>query len=315
MLAGICDELEAKGIAVMSEGALCVFLDGYLGREGKPVPLIIRKSDGGYGYATTDLAALRYRAQTLHADRVIYVIGAPQGLHLRMVYETAAKAGWLGETKPFHAAIGNVLGADGKLLRTRSGEPIKLSSLIDEAIERAEKVIADREHTNTARQEIAEAVGIGAVKYADLSVARDSEYVFDWDRMLALSGNTGPYLQYAAARLRSIFRKADVAPEQATSGIVITGSAERALALHLLGFGPAIDALIEDVAPHKLAGYLYGLADTLTTFYEHCPVIKDKDGRAVEPQVRDPRLALCAVTLKTLTTGLGLLGVPVPERM
>jgi arginyl-tRNA synthetase len=321
MLSDVCDELQAKGIAVMSEGALCVFLDGHLGREGKPVPLIIRKSDGGYGYATTDLAALRYRAQTLQADRIVYVIGAPQGLHLRMVFETAEKAGWLGETKPFHAAIGNVLGADGKILRTRSGEPIKLSSLIAEAIERAEKVIADREaiadreYSDTVRQEIAELVGIGAVKYADLSVARDSEYVFDWDRMLALSGNTGPYLQYAAARLRSIFRKAGLPPEQATEGIIITGPAERALALRLLGFGPAIDAMIEDVAPHKLAGYVYGLADTLTRFYEDCPVIKYKDGTDVEPQVRDPRLALCAVTLKTLTTGLGLLGVPVPERM
>ncbi|MCW2917000.1 MAG: Arginine--tRNA ligase [Actinomycetia bacterium] len=315
MLKDVCDELEAKGIAVMSEGALCVFLDGYLGREGKPVPLIIRKSDGGYGYATTDLAALRYRAQTLHADRVIYVIGAPQGLHLKMVYETVEKAGWLGETKPFHAAIGNVLGSDGKILRTRSGEPIMLRALIDEAIERAEKVIADRDYADATRQEIAQAVGIGAVKYADLSVARDSEYVFDWDRMLSLSGNTGPYLQYAAARLRSIFRKSGVSPEDATAPIAITHQAERALALHLLGFGQAIDALIEDVAPHKLSAYLYGLADTLTTFYEHCPVVKYKDGTDVEPEVRDPRLALCAVTLRTLTTGLGLLGVPAPDRM
>jgi arginyl-tRNA synthetase len=309
MLKDVCDELEARGIAVMSEGALCVFLDGYLGREGKPVPLIIRKSDGGYGYATTDLAALRYRAQTLHSDRVIYVIGAPQGLHLKMVYETIEKAGWLGKTKPFHAAIGNVLGSDGKILRTRSGEPIMLRSLIDEAVERAEKVIADREYDDTTRQEIAQAVGIGAVKYADLSVARDSEYVFDWDRMLALSGNTGPYLQYAAARIRSIFRRAGVSPDQATAPITITHDAERALALHLLGFGSVIDALIEDVAPHKLSAYLYGLADALTTFYEHCPVLK------AEPEVRDSRLALCAVTLRTLTTGLGLLGVPAPDRM
>jgi arginyl-tRNA synthetase len=314
MLKEVCDDLEAKGIAVMSEGALCVFLDGYLGREGKPVPLIIRKSDGGYGYATSDLAALRYRAQTLHADRIVYVIGAPQGLHLKMVYETAAKAGWLGRTEPFHAAIGNVLGTDGKILRTRSGQSIKLISLLDEAVERAEKVIANRGYGDATRQEIAQAVGIGAVKYADLSVARDSEYVFDWDRMLALSGNTGPYLQYATARIRSIFRKAGVSPEQVTAPITITHEAERALALQLLGLLPAIDALIEDVAPHKLSAYLYGLADALTTFYEHCPVLY-KDGVEVAPQVRDPRLALCAVTLRTLSTGLGLLGVPVPDRM
>jgi arginyl-tRNA synthetase len=314
MLKDVCDDLEAKGIAVMSEGALCVFLDGHLGREGRPVPLIIRKSDGGYGYATSDLAALRYRAQTLHADRIVYVIGAPQGLHLRMVFETARKAGWLGDTKPFHAAIGNVLGPDGKILRTRSGESVKLIALLDEAVERAEKVIADREYGDAARQEIAKAVGIGGVKYADLSVARDSEYVFDWDRMLALSGNTGPYLQYATARIRSIFGKAGIDPGEVTAPIAITGAAERALALHLLGFQAAIDATIEDVAPHRLCAYVYGLADTLTTFYEHCPVLYDH-GAEVPPEVRDPRLALCAVSLRTLTTGLGLLGVPIPDRM
>ncbi len=311
MLAGICDELEAKGIATMSEGALCVFLDGFTGREGKPVPLIIRKSDGGYGYATTDLATIKYRAQTLHADRIVYVIGAPQGLHLRMLFATAEKAGWLGKTRPFHAAIGNVLGEDGKILRTRSGESIKLSAFIDEAVERAEKVIADKDYDEATRREIARAVGVGAMKYADLSVARDSEYVFDWDRMLATTGNTGPYLQYAAARIRSIFRKAGIEPEQATTPITITEPAERALALHLLGLGGAIDALIEDVVPHKLAAYIYDLATAFTAFYETCPVLKE----GVDPTVRASRLALCAVTLRTLVTGLGLLGVTTPERM
>ncbi|HEU5159515.1 MAG TPA: arginine--tRNA ligase [Streptosporangiaceae bacterium] len=323
MLGDVCDELERKGIATMSEGALCVFLDGFTGREGKPVPLIIRKSDGGYGYATTDLAALRYRALTLHADRVIYVIGAAQALHLRMVFETARRAGWLADgTEPFHAAIGNVLGADGKLLRTRSGESVKLSALVDEAIERAEKVIADRDYDDAARREIAQAVGIGAMKYADLSVARDSEYVFDWDRMLALQGNTGPYLQYAVARIRSIFRRAGLADAEAgadagadvdaavTGPIVIGHPAERALALHLLGFGGAIDALIADVTPHKLCAYIFALADAFTTFYENCPVL-----RAPDEPTRASRLALCAVTLRTLVTGLGLLGVPTPERL
>jgi arginyl-tRNA synthetase len=191
-LAAICDELEAKGLAVMSEGALCVFLDGYTGREGKPVPLIIRKSDGGYGYGTTDLATIKYRSQVLHADRAVYVVGAPQALHLKMVWETAKKAGWLGKTVPFHAQIGNVLGSDGKILRTRSGESIKLMEFIDEAIERAGKVIEDRGYDAGTRDEIAWAVGVGAMKYADLSVARDSEYVFDWDRMLATTGSTPP---------------------------------------------------------------------------------------------------------------------------
>ncbi|GAB2814590.1 arginine--tRNA ligase [Actinocorallia aurea] len=314
LLGAVCDDLYEQGIAVIDDGALCVFLEGYTGREGKPVPLIIRKSDGGYGYATTDLAALRYRAQTLHADRVIYVIGAPQALHLKMVYETVRKAGWLGRTEPFHAAIGNVLGTDGKILRTRSGKPIKLAQLLDEAVERAAKVIEDRGYDAATQAEIAHAVGIGAVKYADLSVARDSEYVFDFDRMIALTGNTGPYLQYAAARIRSIFRLAGSSPEAASGPIVITHPAERALALHLLGFGPAIDAMIDDVAPHKLAAYLYGVADALTGFYENCPVVKGPDG-PVPDEVRAPRLALCSLALNTLVTGLGLLGITVPERM
>ncbi|HEX6467816.1 MAG TPA: arginine--tRNA ligase [Streptosporangiaceae bacterium] len=311
MLGDVCDELERKGIATVSEGALCVFLDGFTGREGRPVPLIIRKSDGGYGYATTDLAAIRYRALTLHADRIIYVVGAPQALHLRMVFETARLAGWLdGGAEPFHAAIGNVLGADGKILRTRSGETVRLEALVDEAVERAEKVIADRDYDAAARKEIARAVGIGAMKYADLSVARDSEYVFDWDRMLALQGNTGPYLQYAVARIRSIFRRAGLDAAGATGPIVIGQPAERALALRVLGFGGAIDALIEEVTPHKLCAYIYALADAFTTFYETCPVL-----RAPDEATRASRLALCAVTLRTLVAGLGLLGVPTPERM
>ncbi|WP_106402492.1 arginine--tRNA ligase [Actinocorallia populi] len=314
MLADVCDELEAKGLAVVDDGALCVFLDGFTGREGKPLPLIIRKSDGGYGYATTDLAALRYRAQKLHADRVVYVIGIPQSLHLKMVYETARKAGWLGHTEPFHAGIGNVLGPDGRILRTRSGKPVKLAELLAEGVERAAQVIADRGYDERTRAEIAHAVGIGAIKYADLSVARDSEYVFDFDRMIALTGNTGPYLQYAAARIRSIFRLAGSDPAQATGPITITHPAERALVLHLLGFGAAIDALIEDVAPHKLAAYLYGVADALTGFYENCPVVKGPDG-PVPDEVRAPRLAICALALNTLVTGLGLLGIEVPERM
>src|ERR671914_37886 len=316
MLDDVCAELERKGIATMGEGAVGVFLEGSPGREDKPVPLIIRKSDGGYGYATTDLAAIRYRALTLHADRAIYVIGAAQALHLRMVFETARKAGWLaGGTEPFHAAIGNVLGADGKMLRTRSGASVKLRALVDEAIERAEKVIADRDYDEATRKEIAQAVGIGALKYADLSVARDSEYVFDWDRMLALQGNTGPYLQYAVARIRSIFRRAGLADAEraAPEGlgpIIIEDPAERALALRLLGFGSAVDALIADVTPHKLCAYLYALADAFTTFYENCPVL-----RAPDEPTRRSRLALCAVTSRTMATGLSLLGVPTPERL
>jgi arginyl-tRNA synthetase len=314
MLPEICDELEAKGLAVVDDGALCVFLEGFTGREGKPLPLIIRKSDGGYGYATTDLAALRHRALDLHADRVVYVVGIPQALHFKMVYETARRAGWLAHTEPFHAGIGNVLGSDGKILRTRSGKPIRLASLIEEAVERAEKIIEDRGYDAATRAEIARAVGVGAIKYADLSVARDSEYVFDLDRMVTLTGNTGPYLQYAAARIRSIFRNAGADPADAAGPIAITHPAERALVLKLLGFSAAIDALIEDVTPHKLASYLYEVADALTGFYENCPVVKGPDG-PVPDEVRAPRLAICALALETLVTGLGLLGIRVPERM
>ena len=193
-LAGICDELEASGVATISEGALCVFLDGYTGREGKPVPLIIRKSDGGYGYATTDLATIKHRVQDLGADRALYVVGAPQALHFQMVWETARKAGWLPDSvEVTHVKIGNVLGPDGKILRTRSGDPIRLMSLLEEAVERAEGVIAESrpDLDAEARSRIAWQVGIGAVKYADLSVSHDSEYTFDFERMLSLQGNTG----------------------------------------------------------------------------------------------------------------------------
>ena len=242
MLGPICDELSEKGLAVVSDGALCVFLEGFTGREGKPVPLIIRKSDGGYGYATTDLATIKYRVEQLKADRIIYVVGAPQSLHLRMVYETARQAGWLGNAEPIHVQIGNVLGSDGKILRTRSGAPVRLMALLDEAVERASAVVAQTrpDLDEETRAAIARDVGIGAVKYADLSIAHDTEYVFDFDRMLALNGNTGPYLQYAVARIRSIFRKGGIDPAQVTGPIQVTEPAERALALKLLDFGATV---------------------------------------------------------------------------
>lgn len=314
MLEEVCQELEDQGLAVMSDGALCVFLDGYTGREGRPVPLIIRKSDGGYGYATTDLATIRYRARELEADRVLYVVGAPQNLHFRMVWETARKAGWVPEgTEPVHVQIGNVLGSDGKILRTRSGKPIRLMELLDEAVERASAVVEQNRPDLDAdtRAHIAREVGIGAVKYADLSVSHDTEYVFDFDRMLALTGNTGPYLQYAQARLRSIFRKGGVAPEEAASGAIAIGEkAERDLALRLLGFGPTVALVGDELEPHRLCGYLFDLAQELTTFYEHCPVLT-----ADTEERRASRLALCAAALRILVQGLELLGVRAPEQM
>ena len=313
MLDAVCEDLEDQGIATMSDGALCVFLEGYTGREDKPVPLIVRKSDGGYGYATTDLATVRYRVGTLKADRILYVVGAPQAMHFKMVWATARKAGWLPEDiETTHVQIGNVLGNDGKILRTRSGEPVRLVQLLDEAVERAASVVAENRPDlgEEDRAEIARKVGIGAVKYADLSVAHDTEYTFDFDRMLALTGNTGPYLQYAQARIRSIFRKGGVEPERARGEISLSEGAERALALKLLGFGPVVAQVGDLLQPHRLSTYLFDLAQSLTTFYEYCPVLS-----AGSDAERESRLALISVALRVLVQGLDLLGVESPEHM
>jgi arginyl-tRNA synthetase len=311
MLASVCDELERDGIAVISNGALCAFPPGFTGRDGQPLPMILRKSDGGYGYDTTDLAAIRYRIRDLKATRLIYVVGAEQSLHFRMLFAVARQAGWLtDEIRAEHAVIGLVSDPHGGRLRTRTGESVKLITLIDEAVERAGRVIADRYDDPVLRQEIAEAVGIGALKYGDLSVARDSGYVFDFDRMLALTGNTGPYLQYATARIRSIFRKAGIDPGTMSAALRLDQDAERALALTLLGFGTAIGKAAEGAEPHVLAAFLFDVASAFTTFYEQCPVLA-----APTPELRDSRLALSALTLRVLVAGLGLLGIPVPERM
>jgi arginyl-tRNA synthetase len=311
MLADVCDELQADGVAVISDGALCAFPPGFTGRDGAPLPLILRKSDGGYGYATTDMAAIRYRIRDLHADRFIYVVGAEQAQHFEMVFATARQAGWLTDKiSAEHATIGLVTGADRKRFRARTGASVKLADLIDEAVERAEEVIRDRYGDPELRRQIAEAVGIGALKYADLSVARDSGYILDFDRMLALTGNTGPYLQYATARIRSIFRRAQIEPGSATGPIRLTEDAERRLALRLLGFGAAVHQVAEAAEPHKLASFLFETASAFTTFYEQCPVLQADD-----PAVRDSRLALSALTLRVLLVGLDLLGIPVPERM
>ncbi|SDQ54045.1 arginine--tRNA ligase [Thermostaphylospora chromogena] len=312
MLAKTCDELEAAGIAVVSEGALCVFPPGFTGTDGKPLPLIIRKSDGGYGYATTDLAAIHYRVHDLKADRILYVVGADQALHFQMVFATARMAGWLPETvSAEHVKIGMMLGSDGRRFRTRSGESVKLTDLLDEAIERASAAIAEREPDEEARAEIAQAVGIGAVKYADLAVSHDSEYIFDFDRMLAFTGNTAPYLQYATARVRSIFRTGGVDAASVTGPIILSEPAERALALQLLGLGTVVERVARDSEPHRLCAFLFDTATAFTTFYENCPVLKSD----VPEETRASRLALCALTLKTLETGLDLLGIPHPERM
>ena len=311
MLDDVCRDLEQAGVATISDGALCAFPPGFKSRDGSPLPLILRKSDGGYGYGTTDMAAIRYRVNDLHADRLVYVVGSEQAQHFAMVFAVARQAGWLPDSvSAEHAIIGMVTGADKKRFRSRTGGAVKLIDLIDEAVGRAEEVIKDRYDEPDVRAQIAEAVGIGALKYADLSVARDSSYVLDFDRMLALTGNTGPYLQYATARIRSIFAKADLRPEQADGPIILGEQAERLLALRLLGYEAALAQTIESVEPHKLAAFLFDTASDFTTFYEQCPVLK-----AADPAVRQSRLALAALTLNVLLSGLGLLGVPVPERM
>ena len=318
MLADTVGELEERGIAVVSEGALCAFPAGFTGREGRPLPLIIRKSDGGYNYASTDLAAVRYRVDKLSADRAIYVVGSEQALHFQMVFAVAIQAGWIpAEARFEHAQIGMVLGQDGNRLRTREGETPKLIGLLQEGVDRArgilDEVDASSRFDAAELDAVAEAVGIGAVKYADLSTARESGYLFDWDRMISFRGNTGPYLQYATARIKSIFRRAGESESEAGargSGVAITAGPERALALRLLDFGAMVTQLGETAEPHRLCAYLFDVASLFTTFYEECPVLK-----AEPASLRASRLALCALTLGALTLGLTLLGVPIPDRM
>jgi arginyl-tRNA synthetase len=316
MLPGVAEDLEAKGLARISDGALCAFPAGFSSRDGSPLPVIIRKSDGGYNYSSTDLATIRYRVDKVNVDRAIYVVGSDQALHFRMVFAVAREAGWLPDGKRFeHAQIGMVQGKDGQRLRTRAGDNVKLSDLLTEGVERARAKLdeIERDEEDLALLDldaIAEDVGIGAIKYADLSTSRDSAYIFDWDRMISFKGNTGPYLQYATVRIRSIFRRGEIDAASLTGPIVITAPAERELALKLLGFGAVVTQVADTAEPHQLCSYLFEVASLFTTFFEECPVLKADD-----EETRQSRLALCATTLRVLTTGLGLLGVPLPDRM
>ena len=308
-LAGVCEELEGKGLAVISEGALCVFLDEFRGRDGQPVPLIIRKSDGGYGYATTDLAAIRHRLVDLGADRAVYVTDARQAQHFAMIFAAARAAGWVGDgVRLEHVPFGTILGDDGKPFRTRSGEVVRLADLLEEAERRAEAVVAERspDLDPAARGVVAHIVGIGAVKYADLATDRVRDYVFSLDRMLSLDGNTGPYLQYAYARTASILRRAAADGHiPADAPPAIGEPAEHALARVLLLLPDAVAEVARDLEPHRLCAYLFELATTFTTFYETCNVL-----RAEEP-MRSSRLALCALTGRVLKEALGALGIEV----
>jgi arginyl-tRNA synthetase len=311
MLGPVVDELDRLGLLRDSEGAKVVFPAGFTGRDGEPLPIIVRKRDGGYGYGTTDLAAVRYRTQDLKATRLLYVVGSPQHQHLEMVYQTAREAGWLAApTRATHVAFGQVLGSDGKKFASRSGETVKLADLLTEAVARADAIVAEKnpELDPVTRADVARAVGIGAIKYADLSNDRIKDYVFAWDRMLATVGDTAAYLQYTYARIQSIFRRGEVTGEQ-TAPVRIGEPAEHALALELLGFPTVVEEVAETLQFHKLTGYLQRLAGAYTTFYDTCPVLK------ADTQTRASRLVLCDLTGRVIARGLALLGIDTPPRM
>ncbi len=317
LLASVVADLEAAGLVVVDDGAKCVFVDGFTNSEGDPLPLIVQKADGGYNYATTDLAALRSRIEG-GADRLAYVADAGQSQHFQMVFAVARMAGWVpAGVEVTHVAFGLVLGEGGQRLRTRSGDNVRLVDLLGEAVARARAFVVDRalerdEPVPDDVEEVARVVGVGAVKYADLSQNRNSNYVFSFDRMLSLKGNTAPYLQYAYARIRSILRDAgwgDGRPAGAHSAVVLGEPQERALALQLVALGDVIERVAEEYLPNHLCSHLYDLSQAYNAFYEHCPVLR------VDEPLRSSRLALCEVTAATLRQGLALLGIEVLERI
>ena len=308
----VVSELDAKGLLTESDGAQCVFLDGFENAEGEPLPLIVRKSDGGYGYAATDLAAVRYRVDELKATRMLYVIDARQALHLRMVFETARKAGWLpDEVEAVHVPFGTILGTDGRPFKSRSGDTPRLKELLDAAIGAARTVAAEKsaELPPDEFEHVVQAAGIGAVKYADLSNARVKDYVFDPDRMVSLTGNTSVYLQYAHARTCSVLRKLDV-PVDGVDPAVPIHRAERALILALDEFGAVLAEVAETLEPHRLCTYLIELAKAFSDFWQHCPVLKAEDAATL-----GNRVALVRLTQRTLAQGLELLGIEAPSRL
>ncbi len=302
-LAPLVDRLLKTGIARISEGAACVFFDE------ESTPCLIRKSDGGFLYATTDLATLEYRVEQWNPDAIWYVTGAPQKLHFEQIFAVAAQMGIRSELH--HIAFGSILGEDRKLMKTRSGENVQLRDVLDEAIQRARALVEEKnpDFTEKEKAAIARTIGLGAVKYAELSQHRMSDYVFSWDKMLSFQGNTAPYLQNAYVRIQSIFRKAEVLETPPSGEIVLTEAAESALALRLLQYGEVLPGVLDDFRPNLLANYLYDLANKFHAFYEACPVLK------AEGDSRATRLCLCEVTAKVIRHGLGLLGIHVPDRM
>jgi arginyl-tRNA synthetase len=316
-LAEVAADLEKRGLAAVEDGALCVFPEGFKNREGAPLPLIVRKSDGGFGYAATDLAAVRYRAQELHGTRILYVVGSPQAQHFAMVFAVARLAGYVGpNVRTEHVGFGSILGSDRKMLRSRSGETLRLSELLDEGDERALAEVEKRQKESAdlapeAKRQLASSLALSAIKYADLSSDRVKDYIFDWDRMLSPEGNTGPYLQYAQARRRSLMRKLQPGEQVAPEALQIQHDRERALALSLLGFGDAVQAVATGLEPHKLCSYLYDLASAFASFWVECPVLKAE----TPAPVRASRIALSELTGRVLVQGMALLGIEAPERM
>ncbi len=311
-LPDIIDKLRAADLLTESDGAQCVFLDEFTGKDDKPLPVIVQKSDGGYLYSTTDLAAVRLRARDLKIDRALYLTDARQSLHFKQIFAVARKAGFCDEALALeHHPFGNMLGKDGKPFKTREGGVIKLNELLDEAEARALALVSEKNPDLEAaeRIEIARVVGIGAVKYADLSKNRTSDYIFDWDQMLSFEGNTSPYLQYAYSRIQSIFRRGGIDAEKLTAVVSLDSPEERALAVNLVRFQEVLEQVAQDGFPHFLCTYLFGLATSFMRFYEACPILNADD------PVKASRALLCQRTAQTLQEGLSLLGIGTVERM
>ena len=314
LLPEVVKRLESQDLIVESEGALVVFPDGWYNRENEPLPLIIRKGDGGYNYATTDLACIINRVESIECNEMLYVVGAEQSQHFSMVFQVAKDAKFMDEKiKAVHVSFGLVMGSDGKKLASREGKAITLEELLEESVNRAEKLILEKNSSmsESDRKKVSKMIGIGAIKYADLSIDRNKNYVFDWDKMLSFDGNTAPYLQYAHARICSIFRKSSI-PRESTfnSEILVVNDFEKSLSKSIIGFSESIDETINSYSPHRLAVYLHHLAQDFASFYENCPVLVSNDEAKM-----NSRLALCNLTARILKTGLGLLGIETPENM
>ena len=313
-LANVLSDLQAKGVAVESEGAQVVFIQELADKEGNPAVYIVQKTGGGYLYATTDLAAIRHRSATLHADRTLIFTDARQALHFKQTEIVARKAGFMLPQQSYqHCPFGMMLGGDGKPFKTRTGGIVKLVDLLDEALERAETLVGERvsELSAAEKKEVAQKVGIGAVKYADLSKNRTTDYMFSWDSMLSFEGNTAPYLQYAYTRVQSVFRKAQVDASELVAPIFLEVQQEEALALKILQYVEAINQVTTEATPHVLCAYLYELSSLFMSFYEACPILKE----GVPAELRDSRLMLAGLTARTLQSGLALLGIETMEKM